>query len=64
MILTTEYDISAHKITADVESLTLSIENTITKTVTVSKIHISYNKDLIDKKLLINHNPLNNLIVS
>lgn len=64
MILTTEYDILAYNVQADVESLVLSSEDTITNTVTINRNHIIYNNNLISKQLLINNEILNTIIVS
>lgn len=64
MILTKEYIIPNHILLADVESLRLSLENTITKTVTINKTHIVYDNNLLNYKILINKQSLLTIPVS
>lgn len=64
MILTTEYDILSYRVQADVESLRLSVEDTLTKTVKVNKTHITYNNSISDKKILITDQNSNIIVLS
>lgn len=54
LTLTTENIVTEAIIHADVESLRLSKENTITNTITVQKTHIVYNDSLNSSNIIVN----------
>lgn len=54
LTLTTENIVTEATIHADVESLRLSKENTITNTITVQKTHIVYNDSLNSSNIIVN----------